>query len=140
MADRFVVDCSVAAKWVLPDDGRAPALKWLEAHPAGDLTLIAPDILLAEFTSSIAKLHRRKLLSTLAAHDAYAFMLQCAPELYETRTRLRRALVLSLEYHLSLWDCIYLALAEEFDCPVLTSDMRLVRGTQGRHPSIRFVH
>jgi predicted nucleic acid-binding protein len=140
MAETFVVDCSVAAKWVLPDAGRASALEWLERYLAGDVILIAPDMLLVEFASLIAKLHRRRLISPVAAYDGYAFIERCLPRFHETRPRLVRALVLSLEYHLSLWDCLYLALAEEYDCPVLTADARLLRGGQGRHPSIQLVH
>jgi predicted nucleic acid-binding protein len=53
--------------------------------------------------------------------------------------RLFRALDLSLQYQLSLWDCVYLALALEHDCPVLTADRRLFRAGRGGHPSVRLV-
>jgi predicted nucleic acid-binding protein len=140
MAETFVVDCSVAAKWVLPDAGRAPALEWLERYFAGDVILIAPDMLLVEFASLISKLHRRKLISPVVAYEGYEFIERCLPRLHETRPRLARALLLSLEYHLSLWDCVYLVLSEEYNCPLLTADVRLFRGAQGRHPSIQLVH
>jgi predicted nucleic acid-binding protein len=55
------------------------------------------------------------------------------------RPRLFRALDLALQYRLSLWDCVYLALALERDCPVLTADRRLFRAGRGRHPSVRLV-
>jgi predicted nucleic acid-binding protein len=60
-----------------------------------------------------------------------------APRLFDMRPRLFRALDLSLQYQLSLWDCVYLALALERDCPVLTADRRLFRAGRGRHPSVR---
>lgn len=140
MAETFVVDCSMVAKWVLPEPGRASALEWLDRCWLGDAMLIAPDILMVEFASLIEKRHRRKQMSAAEAHGAYSLMERCSPRLHETRSRLARALVLSLEYHLSLWDCVYLALSEEYDCPVLTADVRLFRGGQGRHPSIQLVH
>jgi predicted nucleic acid-binding protein len=65
--------------------------------------LIAPDLLLAEFAGLMAK---------------------CAPRLFDMRPQLPRALDLSLQYRLSLWDCVSLALALEHDCPVLTADRR----------------
>jgi predicted nucleic acid-binding protein len=123
----------------IAEPNRGPALDLLDQHSNGEVILIAPDVLLAEFASLLAKGHRQKRISAAQAHDAYSLMETYGPELFETRLRLRRALALSLEYHLSLWDCIYLALAEEFECPVLTADPRLFRGAGGRHPSIQLV-
>ena len=42
----------------------------------------------------------------------------------------------SLSTQLYLWDCCYLALALESDCPFVTADRRLARGGNPRHPSI----
>ena len=58
MPDTFVPDCSVAAKWVLPEPGRAPALELFERYASGEILLIAPDLLLAEFEN---RSRRRKL-------------------------------------------------------------------------------
>jgi predicted nucleic acid-binding protein len=55
------------------------------------------------------------------------------------RSLLLHALDLSVQYQLSLWGCVYLALALERDCALLTADARLFRGGRGRHPSIRLV-
>ena len=139
MPDTFVLDCSVAAKWILPEPGRAPALELFERYASGQVLLIAPDILLAEFASLVAKRNRRKQISAGQAHDAFSLMTKSAPKLFDTRPRLSRALDLSLQYQLSLWDCVYLALALEHDCPVLTADLRLFRAGRSGHPSVRLV-
>ncbi|MBV9936888.1 MAG: type II toxin-antitoxin system VapC family toxin, partial [Acidobacteriaceae bacterium] len=47
------------------------------------------------------------------------------PKLFDTHSRLRHALELSLHYQLSLWDCVYLALAVEHNCPLITAAERL---------------
>jgi predicted nucleic acid-binding protein len=139
MPDTFVLDCSVAAKWVLPEPDRTPALGLFERYAAGEVLLIAPDILLAEFASLVAKRNRRKQISVEQAHDAFSLMAKCAPRLLDTRPRILRALHLSLQHQLSLWDCIYLALAVEHDCPVLTADLRLFRAGKSRQPWVRLV-
>ena len=138
MPNTFVLDCSVAAKWVLPEPGRAAALELFERYASGQVLLIAPDILLAEFASLVAKRNRRKQISAGQAHEAFSLMTKSAPKLFDTRPRLSRALDLSLQHQLSLWDCVYLALALEHDCPVLTADLRLFRAGSG-HPSVRLV-
>ena len=139
MPNTFVLDCSVAAKWVLPEPGRAAALELFERYASGQVLLIAPDILLAEFASLVAKRNRRKQISAGQAHDAFSLMTKSAPKLFDTRPRLSRALDLSLQRQLSLWDCVYLALALEHDCPVLTADLRLFRAGTSGHPSVRLV-
>ena len=139
MPGEFVLDCSVAAKWVLPEPDRAPALELFERYAAGEVLLIAPDLLLAEFASLVAKRNRRKQISAEQAHEAFSLMTKCAPRLFDTRPRFSRALDLSLQRQLSLWDCVYLALALEHDCPVLTADLRLFRAGRGGHPFVRLV-
>jgi len=139
MPDTFVLDCSVAAKWILPEPDRAPALGWFERYISGEVLLIAPDLLLAEFASLVAKRNRRKQISAEQAHEAFSLMTKCAPRLFDTRPQLVNALDLSVRYQLSVWDCVYLALALERDCAVLTADARLFRAGRGRHPSIRLV-
>jgi predicted nucleic acid-binding protein len=139
MPDTFVLDCSVAAKWILPEPDRAPALEWFERYVMGDVLLIAPDLLLAEFASLVGKHNRRKQISGEQAREAFSLMSKCAPRLFDMRPLLSHALDLSVQYQLSVWDCVYLALALERDCPVLTADVRLFRGGRGRHPYIRLV-
>ena len=139
MPEEFVLDCSVAAKWVLPEPDRAPALELFERYAAGEVLLIAPDLLLAEFASLVAKRNRRKEISAEQAHAAFRLMAKCAPRLFDMRPQLPRALDLSLQYQLSLWDCVYLALALEHDCPLLTADRRLFRAGKAGHPSVRLV-
>jgi predicted nucleic acid-binding protein len=139
MPETFVLDCSVAAKWVLPEPDRVPALEWFERYESGEVSFIAPDLLLAEFASLLAKRNRRKQISTEQAHGAFQLMTRCAPRLFDMRPRLGRALQLSLHHDMSLWDCVYVDLAMEHDCPLLTADRRLFRAGGGRHPSLLLV-
>lgn len=110
---------------MLPEPDRAPALGWFERYAAAEVLLIAPDLLLAEFAGLVAKRRRRKQISAEQANAAFRLMSKCAPRLFDMRSELPRALDLSPQYQLSLWDSVYLALALERDCPVLTVDRRL---------------
>jgi len=137
--ETLVVDCSVAAKWVLHETGHAEALHLLQEEKAGRVTLIAPDLLLTEFASLIAKRVRRKQMLSTEASDAFRLLEEYATLLFETRLLLGAALQLALDRHASLWDCIYLALAIAHDCPLITADRRLFRSGTGRHPAIRLL-
>jgi predicted nucleic acid-binding protein len=136
MSDVMVVDCSVAAKWVLPEPDRAPAMRLLERYEAGEISLIAPDLLLAEFASLLARRTRRKQISQGQAREALQLMERCALLLFDMRPRLRRALDIALEHHLSLWDSIYAALAVEHDCLFVTADRRLFRSSVAWHAKV----
>jgi len=136
MPGTLVVDCSVAAKWVLREPNRDSAVRLLDRYRSGEVSLISPDLLLAEFASLVAKRSRRKQISSEQASKAFLFMERCAPRLLDMRPRLGSALKLALHHQLSLWDCVYIALAIEYDCPFITADRRLFRGSRARHPVI----
>ena len=61
--ETLVVDCSVAAKWVLHEADSATALHLLDQQESGRVLLIAPDLLLIEFASLIAKRTRREQMA-----------------------------------------------------------------------------
>src|SRR5437764_15253455 len=139
MLEALVLHCSVAAKWVLPEPDRAPAIRLFERYESGKISLIAPDLLLAEFASVLTKRNRRKQITAEQARSAFRLMEQCALQLFDMRSRVPYALELALHYRLSFWDCIYLALAIEHNCPLITADRRLFRGFIPRHPSVRLL-
>lgn len=85
MPEELVVDCSVAAKWVLPEPGRDAAMRLLEQHESGEISLIAPDLLMAEFASVLTKRARRKQISAGQARQAYQLMERCVPRLFDMR-------------------------------------------------------
>lgn len=136
MPETLVVDCSVAAKWALQEPGRNEALRLLDEQEAGNILLIAPDLLLTEFAGLIAKRTRRKQIPAAQGYQAFRLMEESEMRLFETRPLLGRALDLAINGQMSLWDCVYLALAIEHDCQLITADQRLFRVGRGRHPAI----
>lgn len=140
MPEVLVVDCSVAAKWVLPEPGHVEALRLLREEQSGQVSLIAPDLLLAEFASLVARKVRRKQITSDQAREGFRFIKHSLPRLFETVPLLERALDLALNNQMSLWDSVYLALAIAENCSFLTADRRLFRGHSPRHPAIRLLH
>jgi predicted nucleic acid-binding protein len=136
----LVVDCSVAAKWVLAAPGEVDAFRLLDEQARGELSLIAPDVLLMEFASLIAKRTRRKQMPAAQGYQAFRLMEESELRLFETRPLLGRALDLALRNQMSLWDCVYLALAIQQNCPMITADHRLFKAGKGRHPAIRLLN
>jgi predicted nucleic acid-binding protein len=139
LPETLVIDCSIAAKWVLHEAGHIQALDLLQEERAGKVALTAPDLLLVEFASLIAKRTRRKQISPDTAQDSFRLMQQAAPMLFATQPLLEAALKLAVDHQLSLWDSVYVALAIALDCPFITADERLFRSGRGRHPAMRLL-
>ena len=116
----LVVDASVAAKWVLTEDDSAAARRVIERA-----SLLAPDLLWAELGSVLWRRHR---IGELSADQARAMLLTLRA--FPVRTfavfpLLPLALEIALAIGHSVYDCVYLALADQEDCRVVTADRRL---------------
>ena len=81
MAETFVVDCSVAAKWVLPDPSDQRAWEFYDRYESGEITLIAPDLVLSELASLLSRRCRQKDITAAQALLAYRLFTQSAPKL-----------------------------------------------------------
>jgi predicted nucleic acid-binding protein len=117
----YVVDASVAAKWVIDEPGTVQALK-LRRH-----VLYAPDLLIAECANIVWKKVRLGELSEPEASLAIGLLVRADIELVPTRRLARLAIDLAILLDHSTYDCMYLALAEAAKRPFVTADARLLR-------------
>jgi predicted nucleic acid-binding protein len=117
-----VIDASIAVKWVIEEEGTPQSLV-LRRHA----TLMAPELLAAECANILWKKVR---LNELSRDEALlgARLLQAAEiELVPTRALLEAATHIAIELDHPAYDCLYLALAIEKDCPFVTADERFAR-------------
>lgn len=115
-----VADASVVVKTLVQEAGSDQAA-FLMRRP-----VFAPELLVAECLNALRK---KVLRGDLSAASALlrAETLQRAPITYEPAAPLAaRALQLSLRLSQSLYDCVYLALAEKLGLVLVTADRRLV--------------
>jgi predicted nucleic acid-binding protein len=117
----FVIDASVAIKWVVEESGTKPALSLLR-H-----SLLAPDLLVAECANILWKKVRRRELSGQEASLAARLLANADIELVPMRPLLERATRIAIMMDHPAHDCIYLALAEIRGCEFVTPDMALAR-------------
>ena len=133
----MVVDASVAIKWVLPEEGRIPALRLLDQYRDGQATLIAPRLLLSETASVLWKRVRRGDLTRSQATQAYGFVIENAPKLVDSPRVWASALQLALAHGQTVYDCLYLSLALDQQCDFITADHRFYAALGVAFPSIR---
>jgi predicted nucleic acid-binding protein len=125
----FVIDASIAVKWVVEENGTAEALVLRQKAK-----LIAPELLVAELWKKVQRLELLKEEALLAAR-----LLQGAEiELLPTRSLLEAATQMSIEINHPAYDCLYLALAVDNECRCVTADERFLRKLhQGRQRRLR---
>jgi predicted nucleic acid-binding protein len=115
----LVIDASIAIKWVIEEAGTAQALALRRRA-----TLIAPDLLVAECANVLWKKVRRQEILKEEAVLAARLLQGSSIELLPTRSLLEPATRLAVELDHPAYDCLYLALAIEKDCPFVTADER----------------
>jgi predicted nucleic acid-binding protein len=126
----WVVDASVAIKWVVDEPGTKEALL-LRRH-----RLVAPDLLVPECANILWKKVRRGELSAAEAILAARLLQRAEVELEPMRGLLEPATKLAIALNHPAYDCIYLALAEVLSCALVTADEQLCRKTLAIEPKV----
>lgn len=121
----LVVDASVVLSWFLPEALTRAALPWRHAGQ-----LLAPDFLLIEGANVFWKSVQRGTLTEAEAVRQMALFQSVPIELAPAQALLADAYRLAITYGRSLYDCLYLALALQQDCPLVTGDRRLFNAMQ----------
>jgi hypothetical protein len=117
---RLVVDASVAAKWFITEPDSAVADGLLTSGE----TLFAPSFLMTELANIIWKRCLRAGLPPAVWQQAQEGI-AAAMTLSELGHELNQeAFDLAVAYRHPVYDCLYLALASQLDCRVVTADRR----------------
>ena len=129
---KYVLDASVALKWVLSEPDSAAANTLRDEFIREMHELIAPDTFLAEVAHALTKAERRKVIAAGEASLLLGDILTTRPQLQSFIPLLPRAVDLATQARIGVYDCLYVALAEREQCPLVTADQRLINTFQGR--------
>ena len=122
----IVIDTSVAVKWVIPNDDADREQDMDAALSLLAQGLIAPDLIVAEFGNALWKKVRRGEIAAEQAREA-STVLPDILSFMPARAYAARALEIALELGHPVYDCFYVAVAEQHDCRLVTADQRLVK-------------
>jgi len=116
----LVVDASVAVKWFVPEVDSQAALGIRDAHANQEISLFAPDLLGYEVANA---LHHRSGLNNDDLEEGIKALFELDLTLIAPTTRsISRAARLARTMDLTIYDSTYLALAEDLNCQLVTSD------------------
>ena len=113
----FIIDASIAVKWVVEEEGTPEALTLLRRAK-----LVAPELLVAECANILWKKIRRDELSKAEALLAARLLEAAEIELSPTLSLLEAATRIAIELDHPAYDCLYLALAIVRGCRFVTAD------------------
>ena len=134
-----VIDASVVAKWLFTESDSDKARDLLEGLNKGQLALIAPELLAVEIGSMLWKRVLREGVSLNDATAQYGRFKRVRLGLVGIRGLVDAALQIALRQRHPIYDCLYLALALEAGCDLITADEKLHRAFSPNFPQVRLL-
>jgi len=117
----FVVDASVAVKWVVPEIHSEPARRLLGRN----YTLLVPDFFFAEIANVFWKRVQRGEDNTDDAKVALEAIEAQPLQVYPSLRLMSPAFDMAIQTRRAVYDCVYIALAVECQCQMVTADEKL---------------
>jgi predicted nucleic acid-binding protein len=133
---RYVTDCSVAFKWFVPEPDSDKALRLRDGFRHGTHQLLAPDLFPTEVSNALLVAERRGRIAPGQFVHHLTDLLTELPALFPAPPLLLRVSAITTAFRVSVYDGLYVALAEREGCELVTADDRLVRNLQGRFPFV----
>lgn len=133
----FVLDASVAVKWSIPSANEtltAQSVQLLQRYVNGEINFIVPDIFWAEVGNVLWKGVRQRRWPQVLA-DAAAEEIKDRNFLsVSSLALLPEALRIAFLHDRRVYDCLYVALAVQFNVEMVTADERLANALAARLP------
>jgi predicted nucleic acid-binding protein len=124
----YVIDASVAAKWVLPATGEPlarEALELLRSYAAGELRFVVPDLFWAELANVLWKSVRQGRIRVASAEVALQAMRNRNFPTVSSHALLVEAFAIATAFDRAVYDALYVALAVASKSQLVTADERL---------------
>src|SRR5260221_9458087 len=131
----IVVDASVAVKWFYPEEREASAQRLIE----GGERLLAPALIRVEVAAALVKRARTGVVSAQMASRILDMWFAASGGqlvIFPDEQDLPAASRLALELQHPIYDCVYLALAQRHDIPLITADAVFARRATARYRNV----
>jgi predicted nucleic acid-binding protein len=119
----IVADASIVTKWYKADEQSFEADLILLEHALGKQTIFAPTLLLYEVSNALSV---SGVVSEEALRDAITALFDAKLQyVHPDEQSLKAASSLAKKAHITIYDASYAALAQIFQCPLVTADKKL---------------
>jgi predicted nucleic acid-binding protein len=131
---KYVIDSSVAFKWEVVEVDSDKARRLRDAFRNGSHELLAPDLFTSEIANSLLVAQRGGRFTKGDYPTHLANILATLPRLHPTLPLLPRVTAITSAFQVSVYDCLYVALAEREQCELVTAVGKLIKIMQGTFP------
>ncbi|MFB3789471.1 MAG: type II toxin-antitoxin system VapC family toxin [bacterium] len=118
----IIVDASVAVKWFFAEDQNEAADRLL----ADEYFVQAPDFLFLEVANILWKKWYRNEMNPLDDEETIAILFDAIERIIPTTLLIGKALRIAKELNHPVYDCIYLAAAQEYESCLITADFEFL--------------
>ncbi len=133
---KYVIDSSVAFKRLVPEVDTDKALRLRDDFLNGIVDLVAPDVFSIEVVHALTRAERQQRVTPAQGAQQFLALLKTLPKLFPHLALLPRAYELSSTLRVGVYDCLYVALAEQEKCELVTADDKMVKNLQTTFPFI----
>ena len=135
----IVIDASLAVKWFVDEAGSQAAIAMLAQHVSA---ISVPDLFGIEVAAALvrkANMHKENAPALRASVDDLAslFVVGTMTVVSTSPKQLAAAANLAIDLGHPLKDCLYLALAIELECPLVTADARFAAKARGVYKDVQ---
>lgn len=134
---KYVLDSSVAFKWLVTETLSDKAELLRQDYQNGVHELISPDVFPVEVTLALTRAERQGRITSVEGAKLYIDLMICLPRLVAYISFLPRAYEISSQMRVGVYDCLYIAVAEQEKCELITADDKMVKNLQGQFPLIK---
>ena len=137
--ESVVVDTSVAIKWFVREPYAFEAQRVLKQYEVGIVSLLAPDLINAEFGNILWKKHMFEGLAIADAQHILEAFHGLTIDFTSSADLLEDAYSIAVAHHRAVYDAIFLALSVRHQCRFVTADERLFNATSASFPRMVWV-
>lgn len=127
MNKSILIDASVVAKWLLPDEEDLMADSIKRDFAKRIIAISVPAFIFYEINNLLKSAVLRRRINAKDAISLYGDFLDFEFTVYWSRQLLKAALEKALEFNISSYDASYVVLAEYLQIPFYTTDAKLVK-------------
>lgn len=133
-----VLDTNVIAKWFIQEEGTPRAETFLKEMEQGRLQVVVPSSVLYEL-ANVLWVRRRDGLTEEYASEAWDEFIRLPIELRDDPEMVSAAIRFSFEHQISAYDSVFVVLARELGCELVTADLPLYSRVRASCPWVKLL-
>ena len=133
---KYVLDASAAIKQVIVEADSDKVVRLIDDFANAIHELIAPDLFPTECANVLMILERKGTILKDQAASHFQDIINNSPAIFRATPLMPRAIEIALQHRQSVYDCLYVALAEREGCELVTADDKLVNAVQAAFPFV----